>query len=78
MMQKIIAFLKANWAPALLSIWCIWATVKLHRIEANQVTAYDLRDIESTVQQTSAELQEFREEAAKARRDQEFSRLFRR
>lgn len=78
MIKKALNFLKANWAPILLSVWCVWATVKLHRIESNLVTTYDLQDIESTVKNTEAELQEFREESASARREQEFARLFRR
>ncbi|WP_243320433.1 hypothetical protein [Geothrix sp. SG200] len=77
MMKKALIFLKANWGSVLLSIWCIWAMVKLHRIESNLVTTSDLQDIELTVHQTSTELQEFREEMARERRNQEIAKLFR-
>ncbi len=64
-------------APVLFSIWCIWATVKLHRIESNQATADNLRRLEGAVEWTSIEIREFKKEVAKARRDEELTRLFR-
>ena len=73
-----IDFVKQNWTRILLAAWCVWATVKLNRIEEDLAMERTVLGIQAEVDQLGKKLEEFRAETRRAHEQEAFSRALRR